>query len=275
MSKYVSTQKDYNTYKLLEDFTTLVDETYMPQEAVRFVFPTEESAFGSLETLIEQGIEEDAILEGQRDAKVGAIVDELQEKRYSLIGEIGASALDMAKDYLEMLSGLKFKDKVSFTLNPSDLVHIHNDHFEGNEKDKGNNIPLTTLDIKRIVDVISFPTAIMYGKEKNSRRNLFYFLMDTGAGTYNLLEIYSDRKGNLSTKTYYKTKKDAAQRVMKLKSSLLPTSETYSGAILSDTKIPQIFELPKVSTRNSLISTEMDADYLSAVERGDMEAELP
>ena len=74
-----------NYYKLLEDFTTLVDETYMPQEAVKFIFPTEESAFGSLETLIEQGLEEDAILEGQRDAKVGAIVDELQEKRYSLI----------------------------------------------------------------------------------------------------------------------------------------------------------------------------------------------
>ena len=175
------------------------------------------------------------------------------------------------KDYLEKLSGLKFKDKVSFTLNPSDLVHIHNDHFGGNEKDKGNNIPLTTLDIKRIVDVISFPTAIMYGKEKDSGRNLFYFLMDTGAGTYNLLEVYSDRKGNLSTKTYYKTKKDAAQRVMELKNSLLPTSETYSGAILSDTKIPQIFELPKIEVRNSLIPPEIDATYMDAVNKGDME----
>lgn len=85
------------------------------------------------------------------------------------------------------------------------------------------------------------------------------------------VEVYSDRKGNLSTKTYYKTKKDAAQRVMKLKSSLLPTSETYSGAILSETKIPQIFELPKIEARNSLITPEMDAVYLSAVERGDME----
>ena len=65
----------------------MVDETYMPQEAVKFVFPTEESAFSSLETLIEQGLEEDAILEGQRDAKVGAIVDELQDKRYSLSEE--------------------------------------------------------------------------------------------------------------------------------------------------------------------------------------------
>ena len=38
-----------------------------------------------MESLIERGLEEDAILEGQRDAKVGAIVDELQGVRYSLI----------------------------------------------------------------------------------------------------------------------------------------------------------------------------------------------
>ena len=93
----------------------------------------------------------------------------------SRLKDAGVEVIE-GKDYLEKLSGLKFKDKVSFTLTPSDLVHIHNDHFGGNEKDKGNNIPLTTLDIKRIVDVISFPTAIMYGKEKNSGRNLFYFL---------------------------------------------------------------------------------------------------
>ena len=73
-----------NYYKLLEDFTTMVDEVYMPQEAVTFTFPTEESAFGSLESLIEQGLEEDALLEGQRDEKVSQIVDELQGVKYSL-----------------------------------------------------------------------------------------------------------------------------------------------------------------------------------------------
>lgn len=72
----------------------------------------------------------------------------------------------------------------------------------------------------------------------------------------------------MSAKTYYKTKKDATQRVMELKKSLLPTSETYSGAILSDTKIPQIFELPKIEPRNSL--KEADNLYLDAVARGDM-----
>ncbi len=68
-----------NYYKLLEDFTTMVDGKYVPQEAVTFTFPTEESAFGGLESLIEQGLEEDAVLEGQRDVKVDAIVEEVGE----------------------------------------------------------------------------------------------------------------------------------------------------------------------------------------------------
>lgn len=90
-----------NYYKLLEDFTTMVNDRYVPQGAVTFTFPTEESAFGSLESLIEQGLEEDAVLEGMRDARVGAIVDEVSDvlgvksdARYSIIGEIGAANLD-------------------------------------------------------------------------------------------------------------------------------------------------------------------------------------
>ena len=41
--------------------------------------PARESAFGSLGTLIEQGLEEDVVLEGQRDVKVDAIVEEVGE----------------------------------------------------------------------------------------------------------------------------------------------------------------------------------------------------
>ena len=113
----------------------------------------EESDFVSLESLIKQGVEEDTILEDQRDAKTNAIVDEPQKavvpifdnevnkrileeyvdgekakapndevyakvvdamveqgrlteeqvasamgKRYSVIGEVGATALDMAEE---------------------------------------------------------------------------------------------------------------------------------------------------------------------------------
>ena len=172
------------------------------------------------------------------------------------------------KKYLEQISGLKLRDKVDFVLNPSDLRHIYNEHYGDNEKDKGNNIPLNIHDIRRIIDVISFPERIVYGVDKKGLK-CFFFLMGSAEGTYNLLEIYSDGKGSMNSKTYYKTKKGVSQRVISLIDSLHSTPET-DGATLSDTKIPQIFELPKIEARNSLIIPEMDAAYLSAVERGDM-----
>ena len=86
-----------NYYKLLEDFTTLVEGEYVPQEAVKFNFPTEGNAFGSLASLIEQGLEEDAVLEGQRDEKVGAIVEEVGE----VLGTTRYSIREMDAPYLE------------------------------------------------------------------------------------------------------------------------------------------------------------------------------
>lgn len=152
------------------------------------------------------------------------------------------------KLHLEHISGLSFKDNVDFVLNPSDLVHIYNNHFEDNEKDKGQDIPLVIEDIRNIVDVISSPDKIIFFKEaEGNRRNMFYFLKEAEVGAYNLMEIYSNRKGNLTAKTFYKSKKDASQRVMDIDKSLLPTSETYSGAILSDANIPQMFEITNIS----------------------------
>lgn len=149
------------------------------------------------------------------------------------------------REYLEKLSGLSFKEKVSFVLNPSDLMHIYKNHFGKNEKDKGQNIPLDIRDIRNLAGVISNPDKVIYLKEGNGlHRNMFYFFKEAENGTYNLMEIYSDRKGNLTAKTFYKTRKDATQRAMDIKKSLLPTSGTYFGAILSaDAKLPQFFEL--------------------------------
>ena len=80
------------------------------------------------------------------------------------------------KAYLEKLSGMMLKDDVSFVLNPSDLVHIHNRHFGNNEHD-GRNIPLTKDDIRAIASIVSNPSRIVYAKEKTgSQRNLFFFL---------------------------------------------------------------------------------------------------
>ena len=69
-----------NYYKLLEDFTLYdKDGNYVPQREVRAVFPTEDSAFGSMKSLIKEGLQEDAVIEGKRDKMLPEIVDEIQK----------------------------------------------------------------------------------------------------------------------------------------------------------------------------------------------------
>ena len=164
---------------------------------------------------------------------------------------IGRLSVD-GKAYLEKLSGLKFKEFVDFVLNPSDLNHIRSDHYGENEKDKGNNVPLTDEDIQNMVDVLNQPDGILYGVDKKDGRKLFFFLKDAGNGLYNLTEVCSTKKGNLTAKSFFKSKKKGiSQRVMEIKDSLLPTSVTYSGESLSsDAKIPPLFENGKVSDEN-------------------------
>lgn len=168
------------------------------------------------------------------------------------------------REYLEKLSGFKLKEVVSFVLNPSDLVHMYRDHFGTNEKDKGNNIPLTKEDIRAIADVVSSPERVIFGKEPDGlKRNLFYFLAPAQEGAYNLLEIYGDRKGNLTAKTFYKTRKGVSQRVLSLMKSEHLTSVT-DGATLSDgAKLPKFFD-------NSISGHEMIEYRFRDSETGDI-----
>lgn len=145
------------------------------------------------------------------------------------------------KKYLESISGLTFKDKVDFVLNSSDLIHMYNEHFGANEKDPGSNIPLTIDDIRNIVDVILNPEKVLYLGEDDGKR--FAFLAPADSGAYNLIEVYTTKRGNLSSKTFYKTKKGVSHRAMILeKESRHSTSET-NGATLSDAKIPILFDI--------------------------------
>ena len=177
------------------------------------------------------------------------------------------------KQYLESISGLTFKDKVDFMLNASDLVHMYNEHFGENEKDLGSNIPLTIDDIRNIVDVVLNPEKVLYLGEDEGKR--FAFLAPADSGAYNLIEVYTTKRGNLSSKTFYKTKKGVSHRAMILeKESRHSTSET-NGATLSDAKIPILFDIANQGNENTLFRTritpEQDAAYLKAVEAGDME----
>ena len=80
--KYVNGERvmDENYYKLLEDFTTLVDGEYHAQEAVKMVFPDENSAFGSIAELIREGLDEDAVVEGMRSERLGEICDRVERE---------------------------------------------------------------------------------------------------------------------------------------------------------------------------------------------------
>ena len=164
------------------------------------------------------------------------------------------------KKFLEDLSGLKMKDKIDFVLNPSDLKHMNKDHFGDNEKDPGRNIPLTEEDLRSMVDVIMNPEQVVYGIEKMDNRKAFFFLKQAEDGTLNLAEIYSDKKGNLTAKSYYKTKKGVDQRVMEIKNSLLPTPEASSGSPLSDGKGINFFSIEQEKTPETAENERKIAD---------------
>lgn len=77
-------------------------------------------------------------------------------------------------------------------------------------------------------------------------------------GTLNLAEICSTKKGNLTTKSLYKTRKGIDQRVMEIKNSLLPTSETSSGIPLSDGKVINFINFTQEIAKKSLRHDNID-----------------
>ncbi len=69
-----------NYYKLLEDFSCYDTDgaTNTPLSAVQLNFPTAEDAFGSMQDLIREGLEEDTLLQANMDRAVPDIVKQIQ-----------------------------------------------------------------------------------------------------------------------------------------------------------------------------------------------------
>ena len=100
--KFAEFSQHANYYKLLIDFT-VYDKSgnYVPQRAVKAVFPKGEDAFGSMKKLIEEGLEEDAIIEGKRDARLGDIVDEIERTIPKTEAEIAENEVPQAETDVE------------------------------------------------------------------------------------------------------------------------------------------------------------------------------
>ena len=77
--KFDEFREHENYYKLLTDFT-VYDESgnYVPQREVKATFPKEGNTFGSMEKLIQSGLEEDAFIQNERDSRIPKIVDEIE-----------------------------------------------------------------------------------------------------------------------------------------------------------------------------------------------------
>lgn len=121
---------DENYYKLLEDFTTLVDGEYHAQEAVKMVFPDENSAFGSIAELIREGLEEDAVAEGMRSERLGEICDRIERE----LGKANAAKENSAWDGGVQFSLREFEDGRKFVDVAAEQERF--DHLSANEQQK-------------------------------------------------------------------------------------------------------------------------------------------
>lgn len=141
------------------------------------------------------------------------------------------------RKFLSSLSGLEFKAEIDFCVHPDDLFHIYKGHIGSNEDDPSNLIPLIQEDIRKIVDILYQPDAVAYLGEDNKGKK-FVFFLEGEIGCFNLIDVYAQKRGKLTVKTYYHTKKGVSQSAMSL---LAQTSETY-GATLSVANIPILLE---------------------------------
>ena len=88
-----------NYYKLLVDFNTIDARTgeYTPQGPVSMTFPTEQNEFGDVETLIQQGLQEDAELEEKMDSEIEQVADEVEKRLEEIKNEPKLSEKEYAK----------------------------------------------------------------------------------------------------------------------------------------------------------------------------------
>lgn len=93
-----------NYFKLLVDFNTVDSRTgeYTPQGAVSMTFPTDNNEFGNVETLIQQGLKEDAELEEKMDSEIESVADEVEKR----LEEIKKEPELTEKQYAERMSQL-------------------------------------------------------------------------------------------------------------------------------------------------------------------------
>lgn len=111
------------------------------------VFPTKDSAFGSMKDLIESGLEEDAIIEGKRERGLSAIVDEIEKSLPRTEVEIEEVEVKQADRDLE--AGVKYQARdsrgnvvVDEEVTPQSVKKTLIDIFDGKYKKQSFTFPV-------------------------------------------------------------------------------------------------------------------------------------
>ena len=181
-----------NYYKLLQDFNTidLATGEYAPQGAVTMTFPTEESAFGNVETLIQQGLQEDAELEEKMEQEIDGIADqvlarleeiskeskmsdkqrvkkmaELADERMAKIKE-QSGVIDLVEEAKKAVAREDAKDDVSFRITPEqDKTYM--DAVEAGDMETAQKMVLEAAKLAmpntKVVDENGNPKVVYHG----------------------------------------------------------------------------------------------------------------
>ena len=135
-----------NYYKLLQDFNTidLTTGEYAPQGAVTMTFPTEESAFGNVETLIQQGLQEDAALEEKMEQEIDGIADQVIAR----LEEIAKEPKMSDKQRVEKMAELA-DERMTKIKEQSGVIDLVEEAKKAVEKESGVSFRMTRTDEQR------------------------------------------------------------------------------------------------------------------------------
>ena len=144
-----------------------------------------------------------------------------------------ATLTPYAMEVLKTISAIQFRYEVAYVaINPSELKHIFDRHYQENEKATHQGKPLTDVEIEAIVDILDKPDKLIsLGHIKKHQAETYLFLKKKEDNTTVIVEIFGSKNNKLRLKTMYNSIKSEDKIIEDELKSLLNTSDNASGLL--------------------------------------------
>ena len=138
-----------------------------------------------------------------------------------------------AMEVLKAISAIQFRYETAYVaINPSELKHIFDRHYQENEKATHQGKPLTDVEIEGIVDILDKPDKIIsLGYIKKHQAETYLFLKKKEDNTTVIVEIFGSKNNKLRLKTMYNSIKSDDKIIEDELKSLLNTPDNASGLL--------------------------------------------